>query len=340
MINDSDLKKIDSEEMHKMYDKWPEMALEAYTKPLKKIKFQKTSHLVFAGMGGSGAIGDVFSSILSKTKIHVTIVKGFFLPKTVNQNSLVIITSVSGNTQETISILEKSKKVGSKIIVFSDGGRIKDICERNKIIHINIKKYHSPRASFVTYLYSILQVLKPILGIKESIIMESIDELKKIRNEINSTKISKANKAIEITEWIKMTPVIYYPLGLQSAAIRFKNSLQENCKMHVIVEDVIEACHNGVVSWEKPSDFQPILLRGADDSDNTKNLWNVLKKFFKKNKKEFLEIQSVNGNILTKLVCLIYLLDYVSIYLSIKKKINPSPVRSIDYIKKELEKII
>ena len=336
MIDYLSLKKIDSKEMHKTYDKWSEIAFKSYKKPVKKIKFEKTSHLVFAGMGGSGAIGDLFSAILSKTKIHVTVVKGFNLPKTVNRNSIVVITSVSGNTQESISILEKSMKVGSKIIAFSDGGKIKEICEKNKILHINVEKFHSPRASFTAFVYSMLSILKPILPIKQNEIVESINELEKIGKKIDSTNISNSNIAIKISEWIEMTPIIYYPLGLESAAIRFKNSIQENCKMHVIAEDVIEACHNGVVSWERPSNFQPILLRGADDSEKTIQLWNVLKKFFKKNKIEFLEVHSVKGNILTKLVCLIYLLDYASIYLSIKYKMDPTPVKAIDYIKKNL----
>lgn len=77
-------------------------------------------------------------------------------------------------------------------------------------------------------------------------------------------------------------PVIYYPWGLQAAAIRFKNSLQENAKMHAIAEDVIEACHNGVVAWEKQSNFKPILLRGQDDYIKTKERWEILKDFFEK----------------------------------------------------------
>ena len=125
-------------------------------------------------------------------------------------------------------------------------------------------------------------------------------------------------------------------MGLQSVAIRFKNSLQENCKIHVIAEDVIEAYHNGVVSWEVPSDFQPILIRGTDDYEKTINLWEILKKFFEEKEINYKEIFSVQGNILTKLICLIYLLDYSSIYLAVKLRTNPTPVNAIDYIKRNL----
>ena len=65
-------------------------------------------------MGGSGAIGDLFSAILSKTDIHVSLVKGYLLPKTVDKNTLVIVTSVSGNTDETLTVLESTKKINCK----------------------------------------------------------------------------------------------------------------------------------------------------------------------------------------------------------------------------------
>ena len=322
--------------MHEIYDKWPEIAFESYKNNTELVKYPKTSHFVFAGMGGSGAISDIFSAILSKTETHVTIVKGHHLPRTVNSDSIVIISSVSGDTSETISVLRKAIEIGAKTIAFSDGGKIKQICDENNIPHRNIKKYHSPRASFTAFLYSMLAILRPILPIKESDVLESIESLKLVGEKINSKNISETNPALEIAEWIEHTPVIYYPWGLQSAAIRFKNSLQENCKIHVIAEDVIEACHNGIVSWEKQSTFQPILIRGTDDFEKTVQLWKVVRQFFDSKKINYKEIMSEKGNILTKLICMIYLLDYSSIYLSVKLGIDPTPVKAIDFIKKNL----
>jgi glucose/mannose-6-phosphate isomerase len=334
MISYDALKKVDSENMHEIYDKWPEIAFESYHNAGELIKYPKTSHFVFAGMGGSGAMSDIFSAILSKTETHVTIVKGHHLPRTVNSDSIVIISSVSGNTSETISVLRKAIEIGAKTIAFSDGGEIKKICEENNIPHRNIKKYHSPRGSFTAFLYSMLAILKPILPIKESDVLESIESLKFIGIKINSDNISTSNPALKIAEWIEHTPVIYFPGGLQSAAIRFKNSLQENCKIHVIAEDVIEACHNGIVSWEKSRNFQPILIRGTDDFEKTVQLWNTIKQFFDSKQINYKEIVSEKGNILTKLISMIYLLDYASIYLSVKLGIDPTPVEAIDFIKK------
>jgi glucose/mannose-6-phosphate isomerase len=84
--------------MHKIYDKWPEIAKELFESNHEPVNFNGVDHIVFAGMGGSGAIGDMFFSILSKTKIHINVVKGYLLPQTVNSNTLVVDLSVSGNT--------------------------------------------------------------------------------------------------------------------------------------------------------------------------------------------------------------------------------------------------
>ena len=80
-----------------------------------------------------------------------------------------------------------------------------------------------------------------------------------------------------MANWIDGIPAIYYPWGLQSIAIRFKNSLQENAKTHAIVEDVIESGHNGIVSWEKPSDMVPVMIEGTDDHTKTKERWEILR---------------------------------------------------------------
>ena len=133
-------------------------------------------------------------------------------------------------------------------------------------------------------------------------ILESITEMENLNKKIYSSNLTNTNPALNIAEWIKGIPIIYYPFGLQSAAIRFKNSLQENAKLHAMTEDVIEACHNGVVSWEKKSNIQPILIVGQNDHIKTKERWNVLKEYFDLNKINYCEIQSVDGSILSKLI--------------------------------------
>jgi len=88
LLDISILDKYDTQGMYKVYDMWPQIAKESYESDLAPVDFKHINHIVFSGMGGSGALGDIFSSILSKTDIHVIVVKGYHLPKTVDSNTL------------------------------------------------------------------------------------------------------------------------------------------------------------------------------------------------------------------------------------------------------------
>ena len=336
MITKLDLETIDKSGMYKIYDKWPEIAKSSYEYDWELLRYQDIDHIVFAGMGGSGSIGDIFSSILSKTKLHVSVVKGYVLPKTVDENSLVIVSSVSGNTVEAISILNQGKNLNCNLIAVSSGGEIEKICKSNDIDYRKIKQFISPRASLVSFVYSMLKILEFILPITKKEIIESIESLEKIQIQISSNNLTDSNQALNLAQEIPKIPFIYYPLGLQAVAIRFKNSLQENAKMHAIIEDVVEASHNGIVAWEKKSEVFPILLQGQDDNTKTKERWEIFKTYFDDNKINYKEIVSIKGGILSKLIHLMYLLDYTSIYKSVLSKTDPTPVKSIDFIKSRL----
>jgi glucose/mannose-6-phosphate isomerase len=336
MLDIATMDKVDKQGMYQIYDRWPQIAKESYNSVRDPIDYKDIDHIVFAGMGGSGAIGDLFSAILSKTDVHVTLVKGYILPKTVDSNTLVIPISVSGNTIETLTALESATKLDCKIISFSSGGKMEEFCKKNDLEHRNIVKFHSPRTSLIPYVYSVLGTLNSVIPIKKSDILESIQSLDEMSGKINSANLSKTNPSLDLASWISGIPLIYYPHGLQAAAIRFKNSLQENAKIHAMVEDIIEACHNGIVSWERKSNVVPILLRGQDDYIKTKERWEIVKQYFEKNNVDYREAYTISGNILSKLICLIYLLDYASIYCAVIHKIDPSPVKSIDFIKENL----
>jgi glucose/mannose-6-phosphate isomerase len=336
LINQETLDKYDSSGMYKIYDQWPQIAKDAYESNLEPVNFKNIDHIVFAGMGGSGAIGDLFASILSKTNIHVSLVKGYLLPKTVDKNTLVVVTSVSGDTIETLTVLDSAHKLDCNIIAFSSGGKMEEFCIKNQINYKKIELIHSPRTSFVKFSFSIMNILNAILPIDKNHIIESINELFKLQKNICSKNLSDSNPALDLANFISGIPLIYYPYGLQSSAIRFKSAIQENAKTHAIIEDVVEACHNGIVAWEKSSTIQPILLRGCDDYVKTKERFEIIKEFFTENNIKYKEIQSISGNILTKLVTLTYLLDYASIYRAVLSEIDPGPVSSIRFIKSRI----
>ena len=336
MINYSQIEKFDCSGMHKVYDNWPHIAKSAWDSNIEPVNFKDVNHIVFSGMGGSGAIGDLFLSILSKTSIHVTIVKGYLLPKTVDSKTLVVATSVSGNTVETITTVESATKLGCKMICFSSGGKLEEFCKQNNIQHRKIPIHNNPRASFPAYVYGILKTLNSVLPIDKKSVETSISQMEGLSERICTKNLTDSNPSLNLAKWMSNISMIYYPWGLQAAAIRFKNSIQENTKNHAMIEDVIEACHNGIVSWEGDSDVKPILIRGTEDYLKTKERWEIIKNYFKEKKIDFKEITSVDGDVLSKIINLIYLLDFATIYRAVLNGTDPFPVRAIDYIKERL----
>tara|TARA_B100000029_G_scaffold486031_1_gene539986 strand:+ start:363 stop:1199 length:837 start_codon:yes stop_codon:yes gene_type:complete len=275
--------------MYEVYDRWPEISNTNFNSGIQPLNTEKISHIVFAGMGGSGALSDIFAAILSKTNVHVDVVKGYSLPKTVNSETLVITTSISGNTIETLTVLNSARKMNCKILGFSSGGHMEEICLKNNLEYRKIAMENSPRASFAGFLYSMLRVLENILPLKKEDVDDSILKISKLRNRISSDNLNEKNDSLELAKWITNFPMIYYPWGLQAAAIRFKNSLQENAKIHSAAEDIIETCHNGIVAWNNNSSVMPILIQGKDDFVKTKERWKIVKEFFEDQNIEYKE---------------------------------------------------
>ena len=332
----TDLEKIDTKSMFNTYDKWPEIAIESFETKYEKFESEEIDHVVFAGMGGSGSLGDTIGAILSKNDIRVSNVKGYLLPKTVDSKTLVVVTSISGNTTESLTILENAKNTSAKIASFSSGGKMESFCKNNNIFFQKIPMMHSPRASYPSFLFSILNILESILPLDQNELYESFSALKKTRDNIFSENLTEENKSLELANFIQNVVCIYYPAGLQAAAIRYKNSLQENAKIHAMTEDVIELCHNGIMPWERDINVSPVFLQGKDDYFKTKERWKILEEFFESKNKKYHIVNSLSGSILSKIINLVYLLDYSSIYSAILNNVDPSPVNAIDFVKERL----
>lgn len=328
----------DTSGMRHIYDRWPEIAHESYRCSINTLDLKNIDHVVFAGMGGSGTLGDFFGALLSRTSMHVDIIKGYNLPRTVTPNTLVVCSSISGNTHETLTVMEKAHRADCQVISLSAGGIMQRRSHTLGIPHYVIDRYHSSRASFVSLLYTSLRLLGDISGVSDTHIRESIDELRRVQSRVRSTVISDSNEALSLARWIRQIPLIYYPWGLQAAAIRFKNSIQENTKSHAIIEDVLEASHNSIVAWERDSPVQPILLQGPDDNPLTKARWRIFESYFDARDIPYRTVMAPTGHIITKMIGMIYTLDCTSMYAAILQETDPTPVTSIDFVKERTDK--
>jgi glucose/mannose-6-phosphate isomerase len=190
LLDSKILEKFDTLGMHKVYDRWPEIARNSYNSEFKPINFQNIDHVIFSGMGGSGILGNVFSSIMSQTDIFVTVSKGYHLPKSANERTLVISTSISGNTVETFSFLRSAKKLGCKTISFAGGGKMEDFCLKNNMEFYSIPMIHSPRSSFIQFLFSMIKILNPILNVSKKDIKNSFEDLENTSNIISSKNLT------------------------------------------------------------------------------------------------------------------------------------------------------
>ena len=132
-----DLQEFDVKKMYETYDKWPEIARESYKKTQVNSSYNEVNRIAVCGMGGSGALGDFIASILSKEKIHVSVIKGYTLPANVDKDTLLIAISISGDTEETLSALKQGYETGQLL-----GNKLKKLeqkwIENNFIIEKNV----------------------------------------------------------------------------------------------------------------------------------------------------------------------------------------------------------
>ena len=330
------VERIDTRGMAMAYSAWPEMARSAYRSASPLPRGPLPHHVVFAGMGGSGARSDLFESVLSGDDIHVDVVKGYHLPRTAGPDTLVVATSISGNTAETMSVLRSASAAGCRTVSFSDGGSMGEYCERRGLAHVRVRMEHSPRASLPSFLYAMLGALADELPVRGADVGESISVLEEIAPSVADASLGGENPALSLAAWLPDIPLVYYPWGLRAAAIRFKNSLQENAKTHAMAEDVMEACHNGIVAWGRDSRVRPVMVRGGDDHERTKERWGILEGFFRSRGISHRTVTAPGSSILARLVGLMYTLDYASIYRAVMLGVDPTPVEPIEYVKERL----
>ena len=273
------------------------------------------------------------------------VLKDYKLPGYVDSKTLVIGASISGETRETISAcIEAKTKKDASVVSISAGGALMNISKKYNIPHTKVQLALMPRASL---LYALLPAVNLLANLK--LIKSPKNEFKDMMNllEIKSKKINKeieyekniakqiANDILELDN----PPTIYSGQTLYAPGYRFKASLNENSKIraqHILLP---ELCHNEIQSWGKNKDnkITSIFLRDDDESLEQRERFESLSQILIKMDIKPLEIYTEGETKLGRIIDLIYLLDYVSLYLAILKDIDPTPTPNIDEIKKLLK---
>ncbi|MGQ9468286.1 MAG: bifunctional phosphoglucose/phosphomannose isomerase [Nitrososphaerales archaeon] len=343
MLSSSEVKKIDKSGLYKVYEDWPIHCKKAYKIKVDAPDTSNVEKIVYAGMGGSATPGDILQDWLKdSTDIPFYVIKDYHLPKFAGKDTFVLAVSCSGNTEETLSIVHESLKAGCKVATISSGGLLEEMSLKNNVPHNRIAFTLLSRASFPYMFYVSANILAScgfIRGLEDQI-HNSIRVAEDVSKYVSTEASIEENLSKKIAIWLyDSLPLIYGSNLNRAVVIRFKNSLNENAKMHAIIDVMPELCHNEIVAWEgiKDKPLKPLFLRYGEEPPEVKARFEIFKELIRDAGFEILEAWSWGEDQLSKIISLLYILDFTSIYLAVLRGLDPAPTLNIEKMKKRLK---
>jgi glucose/mannose-6-phosphate isomerase len=325
------------------YLNWPKQikgALESWGKYRVEGLFNE---VLVVGMGGSGIVGD-YLQVLSLTRgsIPVYTVKSHILPRFVDENTLILAVSYSGNTHETLSALRKAIASRAKVVTVSSGGILENEALKHKLLHIPVPSGLQPRASLPAMLYSILGLLDSS-GYSLVTGKEAYESLKFLEANTEHAELV----AGEIAKWVyekvigeERLFVIATHTPLDSLALRGKNEFNENSKLIVNVDIAPEWMHNSIVGYEHPVTRRFFTLEIVDPEDEAGfKLVEFMEKIYSQHDAVAYKLTLRGGNILEKLMYGSLVLGLTSVMLAELRGLNPAETKNITLYKQEASKI-
>jgi len=311
----------------------------------KKIKTPK--NIVVCGLGGSAIGGDLVRSYLAnELKIPMQICRHYVLPNYVDKDTLVIISSYSGNTEETIAAHKEATKRKANVICMSTNGETEKLAAKSKQIFIRLPKGFPPRAALGYSFFPLLVVLSRfgLVKSKDAEIKETLAMLK-AKGELYSSLDVKQNPSLALAEKLYgKLPIVYAGADLfDVVGYRWRGQICENSKQLAFGNVIPEMNHNELVGWkmlkDKMKEMVVIFLRDNKDHKRVALRMNVMKTVLSQYTDTIEECWSEGKSNLTRMFSLIHHGDWTSFYLAILNNVNPTPVEVIDYLKDELSKV-
>ena len=294
--------------------------------------------IVITGLGGSGIGGTIAKQLVAdQIKIPVLVNNDYSLPTFVNENTLVIVSSFSGNTEETLEALKQAQSVNAEIACITSGGKLAEIARENNYNLIILPKAFSPRAMLT---YSVVQqffLFKHYGIIDDSFIGKIQSTGTFLDSEVESIKDLAHQTALALHS---KTFVIYSEASIEGVAIRLRQQINENSKSLGWHHVVPEMNHNELVGWAggKP-EYTVILLRTSYEFSRSKVRLDISKEIIKKHTPNVIELDAKGDTLIEQSFYHILLGDWVSVYLAELNQVDDVEVKVIDYLKGELAKI-
>ena len=342
---------IDKNDMYQSIWDFPENiidAIELSENITLKNEYLDVNNIIIAGMGGSAIGGDVvYSLIKNEIKRPFIVNRGYDLPAWANSSSLIICSSYSGNTEETISILEKAKFLGARVIGITTGGVLESLCKNYKFDFVRIPSGLQPRAALAFSFIPLLYILKKtsLINVEVKDWLESSANL--IRSKREEYSVDKENNPVYklAKKLYKKLPIIYADSEfLETVAIRLKGQICENSKILAYHSIYPEMNHNEIVGWENNKEFfssyYVLWLMDEDMNDRNKSRQRIISEILSDLNVSQQEIMVDGDDFKERFLLLIHYGDWLSYWCAILHNTDPSPVKNIQILKDKLSKIL
>ncbi|MFN5324132.1 MAG: bifunctional phosphoglucose/phosphomannose isomerase [Bacteroidota bacterium] len=313
-------------------------AMEIGSKAVFSKPNQEIRNVLITGLGGSGIGGSIVSQLVEREIcVPITVNKDYFIPSFVGPSTLVIVSSYSGNTEETISAMELCMSKGATIVCVTSGGKILEMARSAGYDHIIIPGGMPPRACLA---YSLTQLLFVLNGF--SLIGDGFkSDLEATIHLLDYEEEHICSDAYYLSEKLhRKTAVIYSQSDYEGVCIRFRQQINENSKMLCWHHALPEMNHNELVGWTTTNDkLAVVFFRNETDYPRTSARMDFTKGIVSKYTPFVFEVYSKGSTHLQRSMYLVHFGDWVSWYLSEIKNIDATEVKVIDYLKGELGKI-
>ena len=341
---------IDKDDMYQSIWDFPENiidAIELSENITLKNEYLDVNNIIIAGMGGSAIGGDVvYSLIKNEIKIPFVVNRGYDLPAWANSSTLIICSSYSGNTEETISILEEAKSLGAKVIGITTGGVLESLCKNYSFDFVNIPSGLQPRAALAFSFIPLLYILKKTSLINVEVnnwLESSVDLIKSKREEYSSDKENNPVYQLANKLYNKL-PIIYADsTSLETVAVRLKGQICENSKILAYHSIYPEMNHNEIVGWENNEEFfsnyYVLWLMDEEMNSRNKSRKNIISEILSDLNVSQQEIKVDGNSFKERFLLLIHYGDWLSYWCAILHNTDPSPVKNIQTLKDKLSKI-
>lgn len=295
------------------------------------------ANIMATGLGGSGIGGNLVHEFVNdELRIPFDVNKDYFLPNYVNKNTLVIASSYSGNTEETLQALDIALARKAKIVCISSGGKMIDICRQQGLDHIIVPGGNPPRASLGYSLVQQLYALHYLQLVPDKFEQELNSAIELLDAEENAIRADAKKIAGQLHGKI---PIIYVTTPMASVAVRFRQQINENSKMLCWHHVIPEMNHNELVGWRaRRDDWAVVFLRNDNDYSRNRQRIEINKEIISSYCDTITEIWSKGNSHMERALYLIHLTDWVSFYLAEMKKIDAVEVKVIDHLKNSLAK--